>query len=412
MKRFMAACFSLTVFIVLPLLLLTSAFPGQMAGSALAGEVPDPKKIDRWVADLGSGEFEVREKATRELEKLVDVPAALKKALEATDPEVRKRAADVVEAIRRNRAGQMVEKAARFATDGRVDEFVEILVRLQGLDDEKKGWAAATALAGKLVDFDDHEFGFCGLKKGDGFPAGDFADYLKAARPKEVDLPYKFNQERNFYLLRGETIEVPVEIRGSIVVASKSAKLTWATGSVIFCGGSVEADRLTKCIVVCDGTFKSHGEVMSSLVIARGPIVLAPRPGGVFLTQMELVFPKSCSLGGAARTGPKAIPGCVHFFDSADVGLKVSTQVREGGLLPTGVRVTEIEKDSPFAKAGLQAEDVVTKVSGEEIPQADYNPRELVFNRLLRRRLAIGEEVTLTVRRGDRAIELTVPPKD
>jgi S1-C subfamily serine protease len=137
---------------------------------------------------------------------------------------------------------------------------------------------------------------------------------------------------------------------------------------------------------------------------------LSPSIGGVFLTPGEIGFSKACSLHGAARTGDKALPGCVHFFDAADVGVKVTMQSRGAATVPNGVRVTDVEKGTPFAEASLQAEDVVIKVSGEDIN--DEHRRDLQFSRALRRKLAVGEGVALTVRRDDKVIEITVPPKD
>jgi hypothetical protein len=410
MKRSSAAILALTACLTLPLL-LTSATPWQKTASASAHEVPDPEKIDRWTADLGSDDFETREAATRELSKLQDAPPALKKAaLEAPDVEVRQRAANILEAIRRNRAERILENAAQFAKQGRVDELVEALVRVKGLDEKKKGWAAAARLAGILAEFEDRDFGVCQLRKYGGLEAGDFDSYMKTAQPKEIDSPNKPTKAREAYLLRGETVEVPVQIAKSIVVASKSAKLTRAEACVVFCSGPVEVQSLLQCIVVCDGTFKAHGHVDGSLVIARGPIELVPTISGVFLTPEELRFSQNCSLHGASRTGEKALPSCVHFFDAADVGIKVTIQGRGTAIIPKGVRVTEVEKGTPFAEAGLQAEDVVLKVSGEEIN--DEHRRDLQFSRALRRKLAVDEEVTLTVQRDDKVLDLTVRPRD
>ncbi len=64
----------------------------------------DPKsKIDRWVGELGSEDFETREKATAELKK-IGKPAteALRKAAESSDPEVKMRAKSILEAIEKS----------------------------------------------------------------------------------------------------------------------------------------------------------------------------------------------------------------------------------------------------------------------------------------------------------------------
>jgi C-terminal processing protease CtpA/Prc len=134
---------------------------------------------------------------------------------------------------------------------------------------------------------------------------------------------------------------------------------------------------------------------------------------GVFLTSDALQFPEACGLHGGARTGPKAIPDCIHFFDAADVGLKLSDPNKTARPFGPGLLVAEAVKDSLFASAGLQAEDLIVKVGAEDVNKdGHYASGRLSFNRLLRRELARWEEFTLTVKRDDKVLELTVPAKD
>lgn len=68
---------------------------------AFCAQDDDPKaKIDHWIGELGSEDFETREKATAELKK-IGKPAteALRKAAESNDPEVKMRAKSILEAI-------------------------------------------------------------------------------------------------------------------------------------------------------------------------------------------------------------------------------------------------------------------------------------------------------------------------
>jgi hypothetical protein len=61
----------------------------------------DPKKIAQWIADLDSEEFEARQRATQELEKLGDlaVPALTKLAADPPTLEARKRAEQILERL-------------------------------------------------------------------------------------------------------------------------------------------------------------------------------------------------------------------------------------------------------------------------------------------------------------------------
>lgn len=78
----------------------------SMSGTAWAQEDPPPvpqERIERLIRELGSSEFETRERATTELKKIGRLAAdALRKAAEnAEDPEVRARASAILEALTR-----------------------------------------------------------------------------------------------------------------------------------------------------------------------------------------------------------------------------------------------------------------------------------------------------------------------
>src|SRR5262245_1124168 len=70
-----------------------------------AGETADKEKIDKLIEQMGSGTFTERQKATKELAAL-GVPAleALRKAAKNDDPEVRKRADELVKKIEKEAA--------------------------------------------------------------------------------------------------------------------------------------------------------------------------------------------------------------------------------------------------------------------------------------------------------------------
>ncbi|HTU16479.1 MAG TPA: HEAT repeat domain-containing protein [Gemmataceae bacterium] len=67
-----------------------------------AGEAPSKEQIDKLIEQMGSGTFSEREKATRELT-AIGVPAleALRKAAKSDDPEIRRRAGDLLVKIER-----------------------------------------------------------------------------------------------------------------------------------------------------------------------------------------------------------------------------------------------------------------------------------------------------------------------
>ena len=79
--------------------------------------------------------------------------------------------------------------------------------------------------------------------------------------------------------------------------------------------------------------------------------------------------------------------------------LGVQMKPNEGGN--PGVVIESVVDDSPAAKAGLQKDDVLLKVDGEEF--ADL----AALQKIIRSKLA-GESVTLTIQRGDDSIEQEV----
>src|SRR5207249_4252058 len=81
--------------------------------SRLRPAVPaDPQRLERWITDLDSNQFNVREKASQELEK-VGEPAepALRKALEAhSSPEVRRRVDQLLEKLELAQSPQRLQR--------------------------------------------------------------------------------------------------------------------------------------------------------------------------------------------------------------------------------------------------------------------------------------------------------------
>lgn len=65
-----------------------------------------------------------------------------------------------------------------------------------------------------------------------------------------------------------------------------------------------------------------------------------------------------------------------------------------------GARIQEVIEDSPAANAGLRKDDILVAVDGETV-------RDVFHLRLLVGRHVAGDEVTLTVRRGDEERDVT-----
>ena len=384
---------------------------------ASAPEAPGREQIDRWIAELADASFDVREAATERLKKRVEAAPAVRNALQSPDVEVRQRARDILEAFDRRRAPKELDKAGALAKDGRCDELAELVVRWQRRDEDKRGWQAVYELARKAVELADADYSLASLPKGRPFPTSDFRAFMSAVRPVDAppDSPTSTNGHRfveGHYLIEGDEIDVKAGIACSLVVASRSVRLRGPFNGVIVCGGNVAADELTGSVVICDGDFTARNSISDSLVIARASTRYYGMADGVFLSSGEIGFRAGSSLHGTARTGVACPLHFIKFFDPAEAGVD-ATAVDGRRRVPDGVLVKSVAKDKPFAAAGLQEGDVITAVAGEKNSEGVGTDDQLdSFRRPLRKALAAGEEFTLTVRRGDKTIDLTVRPAD
>jgi hypothetical protein len=397
------------------LIWLTPAPTGQTVAGAPADDATVREKIDRWIADLSSDDFEVREAATRELKGRAEAAPALRKALRSEDKEVVQRATEILKALHEKLALRELKKATDLAKEGRIDEVVERLVRWQEFDREKTGWKAVGEFVAKVLECEKRDFDTRGLLK-ERFPQRDFSRYLQAEGLTEIASPGKTLEHellrgretvRKAYLVRGEEIEVESPLVCDTVAASRSVRLKEVRSCVIVSAGDVEVGKIDDSVVVCDGVFKASGSILNCLIVARGNMTCPPTTGMVILSCGEIKFPNSTPTDRAVLRSGEAVPfKFIKFFDLAEAGVEVSK-------CDGGVAVASVAKGKAFADAGLQKDDVVTAVDGEKVTKGGGSHDEVdQFRRSLRKKLAAGEEATLTVRRGDKTLELTVLPED
>jgi S1-C subfamily serine protease len=83
------------------------------------------------------------------------------------------------------------------------------------------------------------------------------------------------------------------------------------------------------------------------------------------------------------------------------VYLGITVEPRDDGADPAGVRVQSVTPDSPAAKAGLKAGDVIEKVGDQAVRDFDGLLAQLAKHKP-------GEQLTFQVKRGDAEQQLTV----
>lgn len=134
---------------------------------------------------------------------------------------------------------------------------------------------------------------------------------------------------------------------------------------------------------------------MKGEVIGINTIVVREAQGIGFAVGNTTVVPVAKSI---VANGRVIWPWLGVGVDNLTVGkaLELGLPVREGVL------VQGVQRGSPASKAGIQPGDVITALNGIPVP----NVRKL--QRLLREEFKVGQEVTVTLRRGDQTLERQV----
>ncbi len=397
---------------------LVLTLPGARAGGrrCLGPRRSRPRRIERWVAQLGTDDFDAREAASSWLEDHPEASPWLRKALQSDDSEVCKRARDILGLLDRKHARHQLDKALVLAKDGRIDEAAELLVRWQGHDDGRKGWEAVYRVACRAVDAATPRYvsgDFLDLKR---FPMSGSVFDLLVGQPTEVAFPCTTIPRvyGGRFLMRGEEIELDDRQLGgrlSMIVASRKVRLTspelvWA--DVVVCGGPVQVNQIQYSVIICDGDLTALSGLGYCVVIARGKVTCARSTGADFICAREVEFPYGGKEKCVVRTGDAVPLGIIHWFDPAEAGVEASADADAKGVL-----VKSVTKDKPFAAAGLQAGDLIAAVGDEKIDAGAKAADQFeAFRRALRKALAGDEPFTLTVRRGGKILGLTVRPTD
>jgi hypothetical protein len=328
-------------------------------------------------------------------------------AIKSGDAEVARRAREILETLDRKERERAFVKFADLAKQGAIDQVVERFVRREKWDDETACWQVLAELAGRLTDLEKKTYGSAGLPALDTVPARDFRRYAATLSRQGYDFKILSDprpspaEVRRCRAIRSEELTARATLGNCLIASSGQVKAGPIHQSVIFAGESVEAGDVSQSLIVCDGDFTARTDIVNCLIIARGSIRC---PSMVTNSRLiaggEVRYAKAEDLLDTKVREKEPNPlGFVTFFDPAKAGLAVETA--EGG-----VRVKAADKDKPFARAGLRADDLVLTLDGTAAKDAE------TFRRLLRAKLAVPGEMTFKVRRGDKALDITVPHKD
>lgn len=370
---------------------------------------PATGHIEDLVRLLGSDDFAERERATLALSTLDlnGLPPSLLLATQSPDPEVRKRAAAAVTALRRRAAQLARGRQAAFARSGKIDLFVASAGAWHLPADDDRVWQTVLDVAADIDRRAEYRWALTGRRA--TIPTETFwlvclkPRFVRSAVPFEV--PAKGDPDPWW---PGGVIAPSVTAAQSLTrtLILSRGPVRPARGiaeSVVLANGNVSASAVETSVVVCDGNVDVVGRAYRSVVAARGDITVDSATACTFVaagrvTIRDVKPPVNPRVPPVVMTpGARNAFGFVTFFELSRVGVEVAEADKV-------VRVKAVAAGSAFAAGGAKVGDVVEGVNGAKPDSAES------LRRLLRDALALGD-ATVTVRRGDgvHSLKVTLP---
>jgi hypothetical protein len=352
-------CLSIFLIVLLPFLAAGQEPPAK--------PVAPKKSVEQLIAQLGSEQFDEREVATRELKDREDALPALRKAVQSSDVEVRRRAALLLEGWREKLVREELRKLLARCKGGEADSFIEQMTTLKGAVKEET-WQAALDLVGVVVKTSGVQ--------GDNFRIPG-AELMRHRATTDGDRGGAMVVHER---LIADKVTIDAHIVHAAVVCAGPVKTgSHLVGGIVFANGDVKiGSHVVGGLIICDGDVEIDSHVVASVILARGKVTVRSAVRESVIKQNE----------------PNPL-GVVTFFDPVALGVEVAPGV--GGL-----EVQAAPDGKRFAKAGLRKGDLVLTVNGMRVDSAE------IFRRRLRRAALEDRGATLQVRRGDKTLELTV----
>jgi hypothetical protein len=386
---------------------------------AVTVSAADALTVNELIRRLGSEDFQEREKATKLLLERPEALPELRKALDSDDPEVRRRASDLVDRIGQRQAKRGLTKASSLARVGKVDQAIERVVRWAESDPEGMSLEPLRDIAAKLLDEEKRQFGkvrMSNVGKDDPNPLRDFATFKKVGNYRMLHSRLSIVQEKDgVFLIRGAGVTAKKGLCDSFVVSTGDILVTGGprdglAKTLLFACGSVILDVQGgdhSLVVVCDGDVTIQdglgGRFLYGCLIIAGGNVFLPKDvhDTTIIAGGTVKRPKGDRiLNTAIRENERNALGLIRFFDPAEAGIEVDAD-------KDAVKVKAAHKGKPFAEAGLRPGDLVTQINGTKTPSLAE------FRKRLRAALAEGgPTTTLTVQRSGKTLTIPVAVKD
>jgi len=129
-----------------------------LACPAFAGAQPGPT-IEEYIRRLGSGDFAVRESATKELSERSEARPALEKALSSQDKEVSRRARIILDELDRRRRESLFAAVRKSAESCEFDRLVDALTCHLDQPEDPRCWEVVVNAVERQVNLERKKYG-------------------------------------------------------------------------------------------------------------------------------------------------------------------------------------------------------------------------------------------------------------
>ena len=338
---------------------------------------------------LGSGNFKEREAAHRKLLMRKGAGPALRKAAEAPDLELARRAKLILDEKLRRQMGHWPERLRSLAQSGAVDQLTELVARWPKGQEQKDCWPTVFEFAKAVYALNEKEHGRPTLAflTPPGLAKMGFLTATKLTRvPHEA--PVFFARAAHTHLDRPA---------GGFIFCTGRCYLKEAASCTVLALGPIEVDFASNSVFISDQDVKLMGGVTQVLVISRGTVTLdgAIFHSGIFGRDRIFTDRADFIKSTVNRHLPLALGKFPKFFELTEAGIEVVAEKRV-------LRIDKVSDSKLFARAGLQADDLIKAVDEEPVKSVED------LRRRLRQAAALGDEVVLHVWRSGKTLDLVV----
>jgi hypothetical protein len=362
--------------------------------------VASNEKLDEAIKKLGGADALEVSSAIEQLAAHEHAVPALRKAAKSADSAVAKRAEAVLKELMDRPGRRYLELARDHAARGKLDLVFESLARLEAGQYDQWSWNLLHAFMSeirrraqeqnpelKLRPVDVPQLDLWDLGPGPKVMTGLTATLRELTVEEQQTAPRAYWIRTKDLKLLGGSLGESMAIATRKVIMTESRHASWGA-SFVYAGEAEVISRAFGAILVCDGDVKlGPGLLQDCIVLIRGDLRVTGFNTGPdnshVVTRGRIVFENDCM---ALRSGiiehERKPLGYLSFFEVSDLGLHVI----ENGK---GLRVNNVDKETPFARAGLRWADGILAVDGT--PVQNYEE----FRRLIRQKWIEQESFTL-----------------